>query len=255
MTFQTKSLLLSLLLIGSAAAAVVADETEKDQAEEVSSRHLSRDFRGLEFHPVGWTVPDRKFRLTNLIRMQPPGFRADEFNQWFAPTLGLGEGWQASVGVTGAERIGAGGQALFYGAGIQKQFVTEHRGLPAVSIGAFGMAGPHDHQGGRLFLAATHRVLGTNESYFALDIHGGVKYELFDGDDYGSGSGVAPFVGATAPVGSRLFLSAEFSPSQSWQRTKMYSVGAVVRVYKRFGISGGIRNNGFKTHPFIGISL
>lgn len=254
MTFRAKCLFLSLLL-GGAGAAALADEPEKEQASEDPPRHLSRHFRGLEFHPVGWTVADHRFRLTNLIRMQPPGFRADEFDQWFAPTIGLGKGWEATAGVTGAERIGAGGEALFYGAGVQKQIVTEQRGLPAVSIGAYGMAGPHDHVGGRLYLAATQRLLGNADSYYALDLHGGVKYERFDSDDYGSGSGVRPFIGATAPVGRRLFLSAEFSPSQSWQRTKMYSVGAIFRVYRRLGISGGIRNNGFRTHPFIGISL
>jgi len=255
MTFRMKPLLLTLLLIGATATAVLADDAAPEQTEDASTRHLPSRFRGLEFHPVGWTVRDHRFRLTNLIRMQPPGFRADEFDQWLAPTLGLGRGWEATVGVTGAERIGSGGEALFYGAGVQKQFVTEQRGLPAVSIGAYGMAGPHDQQGGRFYLAATKRIAGGPDDYFALDLHGGVKYELYDGDDYGSGSGVRPFVGLTAPVGPRLFLSADFSPSQAWQRTKMYSAGATYRVYKRVGITGGIRNNGFKTHPFISLSL
>lgn len=255
MTIRSKCLILSLLLLGGSSATVRADEPAKEQPDEASARHLSRYFRGLEFHPVGWTVPDHRFRFTNLIRMTPPGFRSDRFDQWFAPTVGLGKGWEATLGVTGAERLGSGGEALFYGAGIQKQVVTEHRGLPAVSVGAYGMAGPHDHQGGRLYVAATHRLLGSDESYYALDLHGGLKYELYDSDDYGSSSGIRPFVGVTAPVGRRVFLSADFSPSQAWQRTKMYSLGATVRVYKRFGVSGGIRNNGFKTHPFIGISL
>jgi len=255
MTFRMSPLLLMLLLTGATATVVLADEPTQEPTDEASSSHLSSQFRGLEFHPVGWTVRDHQFRWTNLIRMQPPGFRADRFDQWLAPTLGLGKGWEATVGVTGAERLGAGGEAVFYGAGIQKRLVTEQRGLPAVSIGAYGMAGPHDHQGGRLYLAATKRVAGGPDNYFALDLHGGVKYELYDGDDYGSSSGVRPFVGLTAPVGPRLFVSADFSPSQPWQRTNMYSAGATYRVYKRIGLTGGIRNNGFRTLPFISLSL
>lgn len=255
MKFQTKPLLLSLLLLGVTATAVLADDEKSEQTEEVSTSHLPNRFRGLEYHPVGWTVKGERFRWTNLIRMQPPGFRADRFDQWLAPTYGLGQGWEATVGVTGAERIGAGGRALFFGAGVQKQFVTEQRGLPSVSLGAFGMAGPHDHHGGRVYLSATKRVAGGPDDYFALDLHGGVKYELYDGDDYGSSSGVAPFVGLTAPIGHRVFFSADFSPSLAWQRTNMYSAGVTYRAYKRLGITGGIRNNGYRTQPFISFSL
>jgi hypothetical protein len=50
-------------------------------------------------------------------------------------------------------------------------------------------------------------------------------------------------------------LGAEISPKQAWERDLMFAVRANVRVYKRFGITGGIRNNGFDTHPFVGVSF
>ena len=250
-----RTLLLLLLFAGFAMLPLSAAHAQEAGAEEKDDALLGRQFRGLQFHPIGWTVPDHKLRLTSLIRMQPAGFRATEFDHWFAPTFGLGHGWEATAGVTGAERMGAGGNALFYGAGVQKQLLDTHGKLPDVSVGVYGMGGPHDHRSFTAYLAGSHRVLGGASKGFAVDLHGGVKYENFDSDDYGSGSGVRPYVGATIPVGKRLFFSAEFSPTQPWQESKMYSLSATVRAHKRLGISGGIRNNGFETHPFVGISL
>ncbi|MCC2672637.1 MAG: hypothetical protein K0Q72_5109 [Armatimonadetes bacterium] len=248
--------LLLLLAIGlTVIPGAAAFAQDADNGEPEDDGLLPRRFRGMEYHPVGWTVRDHRFRFTNLVRMQPAGFRADRFNHWFGPTLGLGKGWEVTAGVTGAERIGPGGYAFFYGAGVQKQILNTHGRLPDVSVGVYGMGGPHDHRSGTAYLSASHRVFGGAGRGFAVDLHTGAKYETYDGDDYGSGSGVRPYLGMTAPVGRRLFLSAEVSPQQPWQESTMYSISATVRTYKRLGITGGVRNNGFETQPFVGISL
>ena len=90
--------LLLLLAVGFAVlpvSAAFAQDASRD-GETEDDALLLRQFRGLGFHPIGWTVPDHKLRLTSLIRMQPAGFRASEFDHWFAPTFGLGHGWEAT---------------------------------------------------------------------------------------------------------------------------------------------------------------
>jgi hypothetical protein len=206
----------------------------------------------LDYNGVGYVVPKGKIRLSNYIRMHPAGFRADEYDMYLAPTYGLGAGWQVTAGVTGAERRGRGGNALFGGAGVQKQFVTESALRPAVSVGLYGMTG-HDHDSGVAYLAASKRVWTFGQQGFYL--HGGARFEAYDSDDYGDSTGIRPYFGATYAFGPRLSLGAEISPKQAWERDLMFAVRANVRVYKRFGITGGIRNNGFDTHPFVGVSF
>jgi hypothetical protein len=207
----------------------------------------------LDFHPIGGVIPEGRLRLGNYLRMHPAGFRADEFDMYLQPTYGLGGGWEATAGITGAERIGKGGEAIFYGAGIQKQLVRDRGGMPAISLGAYGMTGPHDHHTGMLFLAATKELLWRGDR--AAWLHAGLKYETFDSDDYGNGSGIRPYVGATVALSRRYTLSGEYSPKQPGQDTNMFAVRATVRMWRNVGISGGIRNNGFETHPFIGLGF
>jgi len=238
------------LLVGLAPMAAAADDADDTQESRLPSR-----LRGLAYHPVGWTVNQGKLRFSNLIPMQPAGFPADEFNHWVSATYGLGDGWEVAGAVTGAERLGAGGEALFFGAAVQKQFLRMADDRTSASVGAAAMAGPHDHRSGTFYVSMTHRVVRREDRGFGLDLHGGVKYELFDGSDYGSGSGIRPYLGATAPIGSRVFLAAEISPRQPWQQSNMFSGSVTYRVYKRAGITGGIRNNGFDTEPFVALSF
>lgn len=207
----------------------------------------------LEYHAIGATVPKGEFRFANFIRMHPSGFRADKYDLYFAPTYGLGAGWEVGAGFTGAERIGPGGNALFYGAGFQKQFVTETGSRPAVSAGVYGMFGPHDHHAGTLYLAATKEVW--RRGNHAIFLHGGAQLEGFDSDDYGDGTGIRPYVGATFVLTNHVFLTADFSPAQPWEDDDMFAIRATWWVWKRVGVSGGIRNNGFDTQPFVGLTF
>ncbi|HTE17298.1 MAG TPA: hypothetical protein VK689_02825 [Armatimonadota bacterium] len=208
----------------------------------------------LDWHPVGTVVPKGKLTFRNYIPMRPIGFRADRYDL-LGPTYGLGGGWEGTVGITGAERLGPGGYALFFGAGLQKQLISETRSRPAVSLGGYGMTGPHDHHGGSVYLAATKRVWGPGPRGTALFLHGGGKLELYDSDDYGNGTGIRPYVGATLALTRRVTLNGDFSPSQPWERANLYAVRGTYRVYKRLGITGGIRNNGYRTLPFIGVNF
>ena len=209
----------------------------------------------LDWHPVGVVVPKGQLTFRNYIRMRPLGFRADRYDLFFGPTYGLGGGWEATVGVTGAQRLGPGGNALFFGAGLQKQIIAETRSRPAVSLGGYGMTGPHDHHAGSFYLAGTKRVWGPGRRGAALFLHGGAKLELYDSDDYGDGTGIRPYAGATLALTRRITLTGEFSPSQPWERASPYTVRGTYLVYKRLGVSGGIRNNGYRTLPFIGVTF
>jgi hypothetical protein len=240
------------------AACVVAlasvPASAQEEVELPPTKWLDNYRLRLDFHPIGQTLDRGDFKFSSLIRMYPPGFRADEYDMLFAPTYGLADGLEITAGVTTAERLGRGGEAVFYGAGIQKQIFEAGDWLPSISIGAFGVMGPHDHTGGSLYLAATQRVFGGKivgkRIGPTLFLHGGVKYEFFDSDDYDNSSGVRPFVGASMNFTRRVALTGEYSPGQAWQPDDMWSVRASYRIHRFITLSGGIRSNGFDTHPF-----
>lgn len=212
----------------------------------------------LEYHPIGMVLPKGKLRFINLLRMHPAGFQADEIDPFISPTYGLGGGWQATIGSAWAERLGPGGSALFYGAGIQKQLVYEGRSKPAVSVGAYGMFGPGSYQGGTLFLSATKLAVGAPGKRFALFLDAGAKLQTYDSDDYGSSTGIRPYVGATVAVGRRFFIVTEFSPNQPWAPEDMVVVRGtyVVRIKgQTIGVSGGVRNVGYGSHGFVGLTF
>jgi len=212
----------------------------------------------LDYHPIGMVLPKGKLRFSNLLRPHPAGFRADEMGSLFSPVYGLGDGWEITAGVTDAERVGRGGEALFYNAGVQKQLVTETRSRPAVSVGGYGIFGPHSFRGGTGFLAATKLLHGKQRSPFAVFLHGGVKFQGYESDDYGDGTGIRPYVGSVLAVNRRFFVSAEFSPNQPWAQDDMWALrGTYVVMIKgqTVGVTGGIRNVGYGSHSFIGISF
>jgi hypothetical protein len=229
------------------------------QDEEKSEYEIRRENRlRLDFHPIGTVIEKGELHYTHPLSMHPAGFRADEYRHYLSPTYGLGDGWEVGAAVTGAERIGRGGNALFYGLGAQKQFIRERKGLPAVSIGAYGMIGPHNHHTGNVYLAATKRVWQSKSGPQAMFLHGGVKGEFFTSDDYKDDGGVRPFFGANFTLTRRFFLSGEVAPAQDWERETMWSLKGtyLVSVKKhKLGVSGGIRNNGYETHPFIGVTF
>ena len=83
--------------------------------------------------------------------------------------------------------------------------------------------------------------------------HVGVEFQGFSGDR--SSSSARPFVGANYVWSRRVRFSAEFRPRMPWERDHLYSARAVVLLTRKIGVSGGLRNNGYQTHPFIGIQL
>ena len=236
-----------------APSAAFAQQGDPEPPDPFGDERLETYRLQLDWHPIGLVVPEGRFRFSDFLRMHPSGFRADEYSLYFSPTYGLGDGWEITAGVMGAERIGRGGNALFYGAGVQKQILRETASRPAVSVGAYGMTGPHDHHSGTLFLSSTKQVYARRSR--AVFLHGGVKFEAFDSDDYGNGTGVRPYVGATAALSRRMTISGEYSPEQPWEDTSMYAARVTYRFYKRFGVTGGIRNNGFENETFISVAL
>jgi hypothetical protein len=252
----TGALLLSAAPVCAQAGASPA--TEKGGASPAPEKAVDalKEYRlGLEFEPIGPVIPQGHFRVTNLLPMHPAGFRASTYSLFPAPTYGLGEGWEITAGATGANRLGPGGEAIFFGAGVQKQFVKERHGLPAVSVAGYGMAGPHEHRSEALLLAATKSVLGGPRRGFTVYVHGGVRGEHFDSPDYGHSTGVRPYAGLNVSVGKRFFVAGELSLTQPWERSKLYSVGGTYLIYRSFGVSGGIHNDGYRTYPFIGLAF
>jgi len=248
---------LALLLAVPAAAQQPA--TVQQPAADADDRYRPnywRDYRlELDYHPIGPVLRKGQLEFSNLIPMHPSGFRADAYNLFIGPTYGLGRGWQVTAGLTTAERLGPGGEAVFYGGGLQKQFVHETKSRPALSLSGYGMAGPHGHHTGTVALSGSKRVFGGDGRRFATFIHGGAKFEAFGSDDYGDGTGIRPYAGATFAFSRRMFLSGEFSPAQPWEQTDMYSIRATYLFRRRIGISGGIRNNGFRTLPFVSLAF
>jgi hypothetical protein len=233
-----------------AARAADEDETDAQAAQENRLR--------LEYHPVAPALAKGDLHFGSPLAMQPAGFRADKFTHYLSPTYGLGDGWEVGAALTGAQRIGAGGEAMFYGLGIQKQLMRERRGLPSLSIGGYGMMGPHSHDTGNLYLVATKKLWKSSSGPQSIFLTGGVKGEFFSSDDYKDDSGVRPFFGANFTVTTRFFVSGEVAAKQDWERDTMWALKGTylvsIKKYK-LGVSGGIRNNGYETQPFVGISL
>jgi hypothetical protein len=233
--------------------AVYAQDTTEETTEPYSNARTRKYRLHLDWNQIGLIVPKGTLRYGSLIRMHPSGFRADEYSNYLAPTYGFAEGWEVTAGVSGAERMGPGGNALFYGAGLQRQLMKETRSLPAVSVGLYGMAGPHSHQSGTLYVAATKEVWSKGKR--AVFLHGGGKFEAYDSDDYGNSTGLRPYGGTTLVITPRVFLAGEISPSQPWESATPYAVRVTYRIHKKFSVSGGVRNNGFETETFIGLGL
>lgn len=243
----------ALLLVLLACSASGAQEPGPAAPEPYGDDRLRRYRLQLDWHPIGLVVPHGELRFSSFIRMHPAGFRATDYDLLLAPTYGLGSGWEVTAGLTTAERIGRGGNAVFYGAGLQKQIIRETKRRPALSLGGYGMTGPHDHHSGSLYLAGTKEIWARGDR--ALFLHGGAKYEAFDSNDYGRSTGIRPYAGATLALSRRAFLSGDFSPAQPWEGSNMYALRASYRVYKRIGVSAGIQNNGYETGPIFGLTF
>src|SRR5262249_46638122 len=103
-----------------------------------------------------------------------------------------------------------------------------------------------------VYLVASHPL--TRHAYprgaFA---HLGVELQTFSNRD--ASTAVQPFVGANYVWNRRVRFSADFRPAMPWEHANLYSLRAVVLLTRKIGISGGLRNNGYRTHPFVGFHL
>lgn len=243
------------LALGAAILAPAAARADDADPNLLDSTHwLQRHRIDLEWGEVGPVVKKGKLDFTSQIRMHPAGFKADTYDLLVAPVYGFANGWEATAGVSMAQRLGPGGTAFFFGGGLQKEILRGEDWRPSVSLGGYGMFGPHDYQGGSVYLAATEKLYSDKRGFGAY-LHGGAKYELFSSDDYGDHSGVRPYTGLSLSYKRKYSLAAEWAPRQSFEQRDPWAVRAAVRVYKQFEISGGIRSSGYRTHPFIGFGF
>src|SRR5262249_52800358 len=113
--------------------------------------------------------------------------------------------------------------------------------------------GPHDHRnGGAIYLVAS-RQLSRHVYPRGVFAHAGIEFQGFS-DDHSSSS-AQPFVGANWIWRHRVRFSGEVRPRMPWEHTNLYSLRAIVLFTRRLGVTGGLRNNGYETHPFIGFHL
>ena len=223
---------------------------EEDRARDARWRSEHID---LDLLPVAYGVRPRHLTVGGPVNMTPVGFPANTYSLYPNLTYGLTARTEAMLGVTGAQRIGPGGEATFYTLGLQHVLLPEKGKLPAVSIGGYGFQGPHDDRNGGAAYVVASRQLTPRASARGVFAHVGLEFQGFSGDR--SGSAARPFVGANYIWSQRVRFSAEFRPRMPWERANLYSARAVVLLNRRIGVSGGLRNNGYQTHPFIGIHL
>jgi hypothetical protein len=245
------SLSLLLLLISSHAVrgqTPSAKAAPKEQSEQQwVSEHVS-----LVLLPSAYVLRKGRFAVGGPVNMTPAGFPASTYSLYPNLVYGLSQRTEVAFGVTGAERLGPGGQAIFYNLGLQHLLIPETRRRPAVSVGGYGFLGPHSHNGGAAYVVAS-RQFTPHASPRGVFGHLGLELQSFTNSD--SSTAVQPFIGANYVWTRRLRFAAEFRPHMVWEDTNLYSLQAIVLVKKRFGVSGGLRNNGYETHPFIGLQV
>jgi hypothetical protein len=202
--------------------------------------------------PVAYTVRSGRFAIGSAMRLTPAGFPADTYARYPDLAYGLTDRTELSLGVTGAQRLGPGGEAIFYNLGLQHVLLRGAPNVPALAVGGYAFAGPHDHNGGAVYLVASHQ-LSRRPYPGAVIAHLGLLLQGYSGND--SSAAPRPFVGANYVATPRFQLSAEFRPRMPWEYANVYSLRGVVLVTRRYGFDGGLRSNGYRVHPFIGFHL
>ncbi len=220
-------------------------------------------------HAIGY-VQDTGWTLANLSPNHPAGFPADRYSYYLAPNLALGGGTELSFAFTGSEALGGPGNALFYGAGLKKRLMREGEGWlsPALAIGIQGNMGPDDHDTAAAFLAATKKVHGEPCEPKGIYLTAGAKVEYYDTDRNlanqtprgrnvrpDESAGIRPYVGVNAALSDRIWLSGEVAKKMPWEFANPFAVRASIALWQDWGVTGGIRSVGYKTHGFIGLLL
>jgi len=242
-------------------------------------RHNWMDERvRLTFHPIGY-VYDHGYTLNNLIPDPPSGFVAKHYTFYPTPVIGLGHGFEVEVQALDARRFGLKkGAALraesktFFGGAIQKKLSADKGSMPAISIGVRGVVGPDSNDTLAAYLVGTKRIIGKKCGNSGVFLTAGMEYDRYSMNDRGfllNGAftpfdqevpdqhegAIKPFVGLNIAMSKKLFLSGEYAPREEWQFNDMWAAKGTILVIKDWGIEGGVRNNGYHTQEFIGVSI
>ena len=210
------------------------------------------DHVSLDLLPVAYVIRRGHFSLGGSMNMPPVGLPASRYSLYPDLQYGVAARTQAAIGVSGADRLGTGGQAIFYTLGLQQVLLPETRTVPTLSVGGYGFLAPHNRHGGVAYLVASKQL--TRQAYpRGVFAHLGLEVQTFADAD--SHTGVQPFVGANYVWSRRIRFSAEFRPRMSWEGEDSYSLKGVVLLYRGFGLNGGFRDNGYRAYPFIGFQI
>ncbi len=205
------------------------------------------DMANLSQNPVGFTLHRAHFSDASLISIAPTGIGIARAGQFVSPTYGLGDGFEVAAGLWDIAGNNEGGSTLYPGLGIQKQLLPDSRVAPlrtALSVGAYGYSGP-DTTGGSFYIAGSNRVVSRTDSLpLAVYIHSGVRYDVFSAAS--NQAGVRPYLGFSAALSSKYYLSGEIRYKQAWERQTPFALHATVRIYRKFGISLGLENMGYQ---------
>jgi hypothetical protein len=110
------------------------------------------DHVSLDLLPAGYVLPRGRFSLGSTMNMPPVGLPASRYTLYPNLQYGLTGRTQAAFGVSGAERLGRGGEAIFYSLGLQHVFLPETRTTPALSLGGYGLLALQNRHGGAAYL-------------------------------------------------------------------------------------------------------
>jgi hypothetical protein len=210
------------------------------------------DHVDLDLLPVAYVIRRGEFSVDGPVTMPPIGFPASSYSLYPTLQYGVARGTQIAFGVAGADRLGHGGQAIFYNLGVHHVLIPESRTTPALSIGGYGFLAPQNRHGGAFYLVAS-RQLTAHPYPRGVFVHGGLLIQTFANAD--SGTDARPFLGASYIWSRRLRFHAEYRPRMSWEQRELYSLHATVLVYRKLGVSFGYRSNAYRTHPFIGLAI
>jgi hypothetical protein len=218
---------------------------------EREARWVASNVR-LDRLPAAYPQARRPIRLSNAIKMMPIGFPASSYTLYPAVTFRVAPQTQLGLGAAGGNGIGDAGTAVFYTLGVQHLVQPEARRAPALAVGGYGFLGPDDRHGGAAYVVAS-RQFSRHAYPHGVFAHLGVLGQSFaDGD---SGASVRPFVGANYVLNRRVRFTGEYRPRMPWEEAAPYGARVVFLFTGRFGVSAGIRQNGYERHSLLGIEL
>jgi hypothetical protein len=206
----------------------------------------------LDLLPVAYVEARRRLPIGTSLRMVPIGFPASSYSLYPNLQFRVTPRTVLALGASGADPLGHSVTAIFYSVGLQHLLLPETRHLPALAVGGYGFLAPQNRHGGAGYLVASRQL--TPHAYpRGAFLHLGLLLQSFG--DGTSGTDARPFLGVNYVWSPRLRFTGEYRPAMSWEANDPYTVRAVFLFTRRFGVSGGYRQNGYRAHPFIGIEI